>query len=110
MKSTLGDLSNLISMKDVPGNARAISPRIVQASTLLENARLARIAVGIASSSSEKVAKVEATADDILALMRDHQNGIADAAGFLIQIGWIEIVGSRFSRSDAFRGQRCNSS
>lgn len=83
MKSTLGDLSNLISMKDVPGNARAISPRIVQASTLLEKAHGWRVSRGRHREFIfEKVAKVEATADDILALMRDHQNGIADAAGF----------------------------
>lgn len=83
MKSTLGDLSNLISMKDVPGNARAISPRIVQASTLLEKAHGWRVSRGRHREFIfEKVAKVEATADDIIALMRDHQNGIADAAGF----------------------------
>ncbi|WP_157973537.1 PriCT-2 domain-containing protein [Tropicimonas sp. IMCC34043] len=83
MKSTLADLSNLISMKDVPGNARAISPRIVQASTLLEKAHGWRVSRGRHREFIfEKVAKVEATADDILALMRDHQNGIADAAGF----------------------------
>lgn len=83
MKSTLGDLSNLISMKDVPGNARAISPRIVQASTLLEKAQGWRVSRGRHREFIfEKVATVEATAEDILALMRDHQNGIADAAGF----------------------------
>ncbi|AQS48749.1 hypothetical protein BMG03_13805 [Thioclava nitratireducens] len=83
MKTSLGDLSNLISLKDVPGNARAISPRIVQASTLLEKAHGWRVSRGRHREFIfEKVDDVEATAEDVMTMMREHQVRIADEAGY----------------------------
>lgn len=83
MKTTLGDLSNLISMKDVPGNARAISPRIVQASNLLEKTHGWRVTRGRRREFIfEKVANVEVDIDDVMEMARAHQGRLADQAGF----------------------------
>lgn len=82
MKTTLGDLSNLFSMKDVPGNARAIGPRIVQAGGLLEKAHGWRVSRGRRREFIfERVAVVEATVEDMLEMVREHQARIMDQAG-----------------------------
>jgi hypothetical protein len=71
MRTTMGDLTNVVSIKDVPGNARAISPRIVQASSLLEKTMGWRVSRGHNREFIfEKVEDVEAPADDIIAMMR----------------------------------------
>lgn len=73
MKDEIGDLSKMVSVKDIPGNARAISPRIVQASGLLERTHGWRITRGHNREFIfEKVADVEASVEDVMAAYRDH--------------------------------------
>jgi len=82
MKVAFGDLSQMVSVKDIPGNARAISPRIVQASGLIEKTHGWRVNRGRNRQFIfEKVADVEASADDVLAMYRDHVAQTATDAG-----------------------------
>lgn len=83
MKSAFGDLAQMVSVKDIPNNARAISPRIVQASGLIERTHGWRVTRGQRREFIfEKVADVEASVEDVLAAYRDHVTATATEAGY----------------------------
>lgn len=83
MKVAFGDLAQMVSVKDIPNNARAISPRIVQASGLIEKTHGWRVTRGQRREFIfEKVADVEASFEDVLAVYRDHVTATATEAGF----------------------------
>jgi hypothetical protein len=72
MKVAFGELAQMVSVKDIPGNARAISPRIVQAGGLIEKTHGWRITRGARREFIfEKVADVEVTAEDVLSMYRE---------------------------------------
>ncbi len=82
MKSGFGDLAQTVSPKDIPGNARAISPRIVQAGGLIEKTHGWRVSRGRNRQFVfEKVADVEASIEDVLAAYREHMSKTLDQAG-----------------------------
>ena len=73
MKSAFADLTQMVSAKDLPGNARAISPRIVQASGLIEKTHGWRVSRGRNRQFIfEKVEDVEASVEDVLSAYREH--------------------------------------
>lgn len=83
LKTSIGDFTSLVSIKDLPGNARALSPRVVQNASLLEKSNGWRVTRGhnrefIFEKVSDSVANVE----DYMEKMREHQNARADAANF----------------------------
>ena len=83
MKVAFGDLAQMVSVKDIPNNARAISPRIVQASGLIEKTHGWRVTRGQRREFIfEKVEDVEASVEDVLAAYRDHVMATATEAGF----------------------------
>lgn len=83
MKDAFADLSQLVAVKDFPGNARAISPRIVQASGLIEKAHGWRVTRGPRREFIfEKVNDVEASADAVLEMFKEYQSRAADEAGY----------------------------
>ena len=83
MRTAFSDLAQMVSAKDIPGNARAISPRIVQASSLIEKTHGWRVTRGRHREFIfEKVEDVEVSAEDVLAAYREHQNSLTEAAGY----------------------------
>lgn len=83
MKVAFGDLAQMVSVKDIPGNARAVSPRIVQASGLIEKTHGWRVTRGQRREFNfEKLADVEASVEDVLAAFRDHVAAAATEAGY----------------------------
>lgn len=82
MRTAFADLAQMVSAKDIPGNARAISPRIVQASSLIEKTHGWRVSRGRRREFIfEKVADVEASAEDVLEAYRAHQLALTEPAG-----------------------------
>ncbi|MEP4198113.1 MAG: PriCT-2 domain-containing protein [Aliishimia sp.] len=83
MRAQFADIAQMVSAKDIPANARALSPRIVQASGLIEKTHGWRVSRGPRREFIfEKVADVEASVEDVLAAYRDHVTQTADQAGY----------------------------
>lgn len=83
MKTEFGDLAQMVSVKDIPSNARAISPRIVQASGLIEKTHGWRVTRGLRREFIfDKVADVEASVEDVLAAYREYVAGTVSEAGY----------------------------
>jgi hypothetical protein len=81
LKMAFSDLSQMVSVSDIPSNARALSPRIVQAFSLIEKTHGWRVTRGRRREFVfEKVEDGRATADDVLALFREQQAATLDPA------------------------------
>ena len=73
LKAGFADLVQLVSARDIPGNARAISPRIVQASGLIEKTHGWRVSRSRNRGFIfEKVMDIEASVEDVLSAYREH--------------------------------------
>lgn len=83
MRAQFADIAQMVSAKDIPANARALSPRIVQASGLIEKTHGWRVSRGPRREFIfEKVTDVDASVEDVLAAYRDHVTQTADQAGY----------------------------